>query len=345
MKKEKVLVGFSGGIDSTMAIEYLKQEGYRPLAVFLQFFTNEDLARIKTACRKINVELITKNVQEDFQREVIDYFFNEYKNNRTPNPCVVCNPLIKFKHLIQIAKEQGIEKVATGHYARIQEKNEEFRLLKGVDREKDQSYFLYRLKQDQLARIIFPLGEKKKNEIKKYAEKIGIKPVQKGESQDVCFFSKNEKLKNFLKESGKINFTKGEIIDESGEKIGRHPGVSFFTQGQRKGLNIGSDGPYYVIRKEVERNQLITTNNSKHPDLLNKIINIENCNWIGEEPQSTAIYDVKSRYRASLSRASIKQFSDGKYQLKLKESQWAVAPGQSLVIYDKERVLGGGVII
>jgi tRNA-specific 2-thiouridylase len=237
----------------------------------------------------------------------------------------------------------GIEKVATGHYARIEKRRKKYLLLKGKDEQKDQSYFLYRLTQKELARIIFPLGDQIKKGIKKTALKKGwFKKIE--ESQDVCFLDKEQKVQNFLRDNliRKENILEGIIEDEKGKKLGKHQGLIYYTQGQRKGLNLPS-GPYYIVDKKIKENVLVVSKNKNHPNLMNQKVYLEQVNWIVGEPDLDKNYQFKSRYRSEFKTGKIAK-KGNQWMVNLDQPQWAVANGQSMVIYKKQEIIGGGII-
>ena len=339
---KKVVVGFSGGVDSAATVKILQKQGFEPVAVFLKMFSNKNLVEIENLAKKLGVELMIKDVSDFFKNCIIKNFLREYKNNRTPNPCVKCNFEIKFKILLEVANELEIEKVATGHYTRIEENEKIFKLLKGRDEKKDQSYFLYRLTQKELARIIFPLGKQVKEDIKKEALKNNwFEKIH--ESQDICFLENQEKIQDFLKNNlDEVDSQIGEIRNEEEKVLGRHQGLVFYTQGQRKGLGLAG-GPFYVVGKNSEKNILLVSKNKKHQTLMNKEIIIEQVNWIDQKPEKDKIYLCKSRYRSKLTPGKIIKEKNN-WKVILAESQWAVAEGQSLVIYDRDEVVGGGII-
>ncbi len=341
-KSKQILVGFSGGVDSTTAIDILRKKGFEPVAVFLKMFADQKTEQAQKMADKIGVELIVKDISNIFADCIIKGFLNEYQNNKTPNPCVKCNYEIKFKILLKLADELGVEKIATGHYARIKESDGKFQLLKGLDETKDQSYFLYRLTQRELARIIFPLGDQKKEILKKEAlQKKWFEKIE--ESQDVCFLEGQKKVQDFLKENlNQKQIEIGEIKDEFENFLGNHQGLVYYTQGQRKGLDLPG-GPYFVIEKNLEKNLLVVSKDKNHPKLINSEIHLEQVNWITEEPKLEKIYQFKSRYRANFTSGKIKKEEDG-WKITLDTPQWAVAKGQSLVAYQEEQVLGGGII-
>ncbi|MCX6763980.1 MAG: tRNA 2-thiouridine(34) synthase MnmA [Candidatus Moranbacteria bacterium] len=382
-KPKKVIVGMSGGVDSTVAAAILKKQGYKVVGVFLHFWKEpkkdtkfekkccslEAYEDLKKICKIIGIKLIVINAEKEFKKEVVDYFLREYKNGRTPNPCVVCNREIKFKIMFKKMLELETDFVASGHYARLRRKISNpksqipnsakggsadggkskilYKLITAKDKNKNQSYFLYTLNQKQLAKILFPLGEYKKPEIRKLAQKIKLPVFDKPESQDVCFISSN--VENFLKKYLKLK--KGKIIDEAGNILGNHQGLPLYTIGQRKGLNIGGSGPFFVTAKNFRRNRLIVTNNQKAPELFSEEILVEKVNWIVGAPKFPAKILLRTRYRNPLVSAIIKaenteHITHNKiYKIIFSEPQRAIAPGQSAVFYGKKgEVLGGGVI-
>lgn len=346
MKKEKrkkeILVAFSGGIDSTASAVLLKNAGYDITGVFFIFFEDkESVKRAERVASSIEINLIKKDLSKDFKEIVIDHFVSEYKGGRTPNPCVLCNPNIKFQKLIECADELEIKNIATGHYACVAKKDQQFfELRRANDKNKDQSYFLYRLSQQQLSRIKFPLCKWTKEKAKEMLENENI-VIREKESQDVCFFRSQEKLKDFL--SKYIKEKHGNFIDEDGEKVGDHDGAHFFTIGQRRGLDING-GPYFVIGKERKKNIVFVSKRKDHPALLSRRILIENVHWISEEPNLKKKYQIKTRYLSEKSVGSIDKKNDN-WIVELDDAQWGVAPGQSLVVYDGNIVVGGGEIL
>lgn len=340
--REKVVVGFSGGVDSAMTVEILREKGFEPVAVFLKMLKGKNLESVQHLADKLGVELIVKDISEIFEDCIVKGFLNEYQNNKTPNPCVKCNYEIKFKNLSKIADELGIEKIATGHYARVEKRAGKFRLMKGLDEHKDQSYFLYRLNQEELARIIFPLGDQEKAIIKKEALKKKLFEKIK-ESQDVCFLEGRKRVQDFLKENlDQSQIESGEIQDEEGNFLGNHQGLVYYTQGQRKGLDLPG-GPYFVIDKNFEENILVVSKNKNHLNLINKEIYLEQANWIAEGPELEKIYQFKARYQSGFSLGKVER-EEGQWKIVLDEPQWAVAKGQSMVVYERDEILGGGMI-
>ena len=357
----------SGGVDSSVAAALLKYQGYDVTGLFMRMHKGEgvekDLADVINVCEKLGIPLQTVDVRRKFQKEVVKYFLSEYAAARTPNPCVFCNKNFKFKILLEEAKKIKADYVATGHYARITKIQEtitkqnpkskipNYKLKTAKDKSKDQSYFLYRLGQEELAMIIFPLGEYEKTEVKKLAKKLGLEVSEKKESQDVCFMAGLTK-EAFLKRNLKLE--KGKIVDVQGEIIGEHSGLPLYTLGQRKGIHIGGTGPYYVVDKDFKQNRLVVTNDKKAAALFSTTINLEDVNWtFGAAPKLPVRVLMRSRYRNPLVYATIKsQISTNKksansyeYSVKFEKPEKAAASGQSVVFYTKAgEVIGGGII-
>lgn len=337
----------SGGIDSCVSAALLIKQGFDVRGVFLKLWKVDNkkekdraLLDAKKNTKILGIPLEVVDVQKKFRKEVVGYFLKEYNAGRTPNPCVYCNENLKFKILFELADKLKIDYVATGHYAKIIKKRK-YRLLEAKDKNKDQSYFLYRLKQWQLSRLIFPLGEYEKAKVKKLAKKFGLPIFNKAESQDVCFLA-NMSVEKFLGENVKLK--KGEIIDTRGKVIGEHLGLPRYTLGQRKGINIGGTGPYYVIDKDAKKNYLIVTNKKEDLFLFSKFANLEKINWIISAPKFPAKFLAKIRYQSLLVPVTIKKQKNG-CKIVFDKPQRAVTPGQSIVFYNKkEEVLGGGII-
>lgn len=365
MTSNKILVGISGGVDSAVACSLLKQEGYAVSAAFFRFWDSGEsshraLADAQKICEKLAVPLEVIDARQDFQKTVIDYFLAEYAAGRTPNPCVLCNERMKFKKLLESADQKDIHWVATGHYARLRRefpisnlacrqagfqfrKDKECKLAIAEDKDKDQSYFLYRLGQAELSRIIFPLGGYQKSAVRQLAKDLELPVFEKSDSQDVCFLADND-LRKFLQ--GKIDLSEGEIVDPDGRVIGRHKGLPLYTVGQRRGIEIGGDGPYFVVSKDVKKSRLIVTNDPDHPALVKKNIDLEDVVWTDDKPEFPLEVLVRTRYRQPLKRAIIKAQDDAdSCVLEFSQGQKVIAPGQSAVFYTEDgEVLGGGII-
>ncbi len=364
--KKRVIVGMSAGVDSSVAAAVLKEQGYDVIGVFLHFWKEpgQDELRENKCCslesqedaRKVaqllDIPLYTVNAAKEFKKEVVDYFLEETKAGRTPNPCVVCNERIKFNFLFRKMLEMDADFVATGHYAEIKDRNGKHHLYTSCDEEKDQTYFLYCLTQKQLSRILFPVGKFKKPEIRKKAEKMQLPVFDKEESQGLCFTPEKTPTK-FIKRN--LTLSPGDIVTTENKKIGTHDGLELYTIGQRKGINIGGDGPYFVVGRDFKKNQLIVTNDENDSQIYRSSMLVQIKNWIAGEPTFPLEVNVKIRYRHRLVRGVIKNVERGTQnvnsgyaicEVEFFEKQKAVTPGQSAVFYaDDNEVLGGGIII
>lgn len=355
-KKKRVIVAISGGVDSAVAAFMLQKKGYEVIGVFMRLGVDqgnaEDAAR--RICQKLNIKFYPFNVAPNFKKEVIKYFLDSYEAGFTPNPCVQCNRVIKFGELLKLADQLGAEYLATGHYIRRRRKirisrfdsarraNFEFRmkLLKGIDQGKDQSYFLYNLTQDQLKRILFPLGKFTKEEIKKIAGKNNL-PVQSSESQDICFLSGDHN--DFLKD--KIKLTPGKIKTLAGEVVGEHKGLPLYTVGQRRGVDIGGIGPFYVVRADYDKNILYVTKDKDDKELYRDEFVVENVNWVsGENPKLPFKCEVVIRYRHKAVACVVTKEQGNALFVRLDKAERAITAGQSAVFYRGDEVIGGGTI-
>ena len=350
-KNKKVAVGLSGGVDSSVAALLLKNQGYDVTGVYMKCWeikedgcaADEDRAYAIQTAIKLGIKYETLGFQKEYQKKVIEYFYDEYSRGRTPNPDVMCNKEIKFGLFYDWAIKNGFDYVATGHYSRIMEVNGEYKLLKGVDPGKDQSYFLYLLKKEQLNKILFPLGDLKKPEVRKLAKKNILPSAERPESMGICFIGEVN-IREFLEK--KIEHKLGKVLDTAGNTIGTHDGVWFFTIGQRHGfkLNRYFPHPMYVIGKNSETNELIV---GKEKDAYRKEFKVSDVRWLvnsftNKEPEE---FDCEVRIRHLGKMFQAKVIRTGKVlQVDLKKPVFGVAPGQSCVFYDKDVVLGGGVI-
>lgn len=339
-KRKKIILALSGGVDSSRAAQILKNRGQELLGVFLRLGIGDEAGEEKARriCEFLGINFYPLNLAGEFQKEIKDYFLNSYARGITPNPCVKCNKFIKFNSLLDLADSLGYDYVATGHYARTEEKKGSIYLKKGRDKSKDQSYFLYKLTPEQLKRIIFPLGEFLKKEVQEKARESGI-PYSIGESQDICFIPGDHN--NYLKEN--LELKKGEIKNLSGEVLGEHQGLPLYTIGQRRGVEIGAIGPLYVVRCDYKTNTLYVTEDSNHPELLSSEFEVEDLNWIIPKPQKKLNCEVVIRYGGKPLSAQV--YPKRKNCLvKLDSKVRAVTRGQSAVFYQGDYVLGGGVI-
>lgn len=348
---KKIISAISGGLDSAVATALLKEKGYKVVALFLKFYRKDFKGNEKRCCspmaerrarevaKILKIPFFSFCIKKEFEKEVINYFLKEIKKGKTPNPCIVCNKKIKFGLLLKKAFSLEGDFLATGHYAKIKKKNNYFHLFRAKDKKRDQSYFLYSLDQNQLSKIIFPLGDLKKEEVKKLAQKFKLKPVLNiFESRELCFVEKD--LFSFLRKH--LGLKEGKILDKNKKEIGVHQGAFLYTIGQRKGLSL-SGGPFYVLKKDLKRNLLIVSKNEK--DLFKKETIAEKISWIVSEPKLPLLVKVKIRYKSPLISAILKEkLGPQKFKIIFKKPQRAPTPGQAIVFYKGEEVLGGGII-
>ncbi len=347
--KKKVLLGMSGGVDSSVAAHILIEEGFQVIGASIQMkpeekcCTTTNISDAKKVADRLGIEYYEFDMHEEFQKCVIEYFIAEYQAGRTPNPCVVCNRFIKFETLLQKADELGIEYIATGHYVQVERDSDTKRyiLKKAVDTSKDQSYVLYTLSQEQLSRAVFPLGKYEKSEIRNIAKKLGLEVAGKPDSQEICFIEDND-YNRFIKENSDIRSKPGEFVDIHGNVLGQHEGITKYTVGQRKGIGISLGIPIYVVDIDIENNRVVLASND---ELFRKEFIAEKVNYISIEDLETDMkINAKIRYKAIESPATISPLSSNTVKVVFEKPQRAVTPGQSVVFYDGDTVVGGGVI-
>jgi len=333
-KNKKVVVGVSGGVDSSVALTLLKEKGFSPIALFINFQEennrccgSEARRRAGETCQELNIPFYEINAEERFKERVIEYFLDSYKEGKTPNPCVVCNKQVKFKVLFDKLKDFNASYIATGHYARI----DEGKIFVAEDEKKDQSYFLWDLSKEVLRKMIFPLGKLTKTEVRKRAREFDLPTAETAESQEVCFVESD--LESFLR--GRISLVPGDIKDKTGKKLGTHVGLPVYTIGQRRGIGL-SGGPYYVLRKDTDRNVLVVTKDRK--DLEERRVSFERANFF-EKPDLPLPVEAKIRYNAPKGKGILKEDL-----FLFDEPRRAITPGQSIVFYKGEKLLGGAVI-
>jgi tRNA-specific 2-thiouridylase len=356
MAGERIVVGMSGGVDSSVAALLLKRQGFDVVGLFMKNWedddddeycsTREDLVDCASVAEVIGLDLEAVNFSAEYKERVFGAFLAEYSAGRTPNPDVLCNAEIKFRAFLDHALALGAKRIATGHYARLRESAGRFELLKAVDLSKDQSYFLHRLNQEQLARVVFPVGELKKTEVRAIAKDAGLHNFAKRDSTGICFIGERpfrEFLGRYLpRQPGAMRTPEGRIV-------GEHIGLSFYTIGQRKGVGIGgrkgSAGPWYVADKDRDRNELIVVQGHDHPLLLRARLSAQDPAWVsGAPPDPQLPCSGKTRYRQADAVCHLTQASLAALDVAFEVPQWAVTPGQSLVLYRNEVCLGGGVI-
>lgn len=354
-KKKKVLVAISGGVDSAVSAKILVDRGYDVSGIFLNFWkepgkTTENKSSslsarqdAKKVCQSLGIPFYILDFSKDFKKEVVDNFLSEYQIGRTPNPCVVCNKKIKIGGLLKYAQSLSFDYLATGHYIRLQKFPDGFYLLRGKDKDKDQSYFLYTLEQEELKKLIFPLGDFKKSQVRKMAEQAGLPVASKNESQEICFISgkrHNDFLKKYLKlKSGNIK------LWPSAEIIGQHQGLPLYTIGQRRGIDIGGTGPYYTAFFDYKNNDLYVVKNFDDPILYGKEMIVENLYWTNFKTLKLPLKaKVVIRYRHKAVSCELVEIKNKKLRLVFARRQRAITPGQSAVFYEGDKVLGGGII-
>lgn len=339
----RVICAMSGGVDSSIAAAILKRKGYDVIGLFLNMHQNCSPKDAQKVAKKLNIPLKILNVRKEFKKRVVDYFVEESKRGQTPNPCVECNRWIKFKFLMEKALELKADYIATGHYARIKFVNSKqirYSLITAKDKQKDQSYFLWTLTQKQLKKILFPIGDYTKKEVRAMAQKWDLLVFEKRESQEICFIYTS--VEEFLKKQ--IKTKKGPIITIKGEKVGEHEGLTFYTIGQRKGIKIGGIGPFYVVDKDFKNNALIVAKSEHAPELYKKETMVEKVSWISGKPKFPLKCKIKIRYLTPAVPATMFNVQSLKYKVLFANRQRAVTPGQSAVFYKRNEVLGGGII-
>lgn len=355
-KRPRVVVGMSGGVDSSVTALLLKEQGYDVIGIFMKNWddtdefgrctADEDAKDVRKVCRQIGIPCYTVNFEKEYYDKVFAYFLDEYRKGRTPNPDIMCNREIKFGEFLQKAMELDADYIATGHYARI-EKGEDgrYRLLKGVDKNKDQSYFLSQLNQEQLSKSMFPIGHLPKAEVRAIAQKAGLATANKKDSTGICFIGERN-FKEFLRQY--LPAQPGEIRTYDGEVKGRHEGLMYYTLGQRQGLGIGGSGtgePWFVAEKDVQNNILYVVQGRDHPALYSDGLVASELNWIsGDTPQTRFRCTAKFRYRQPDQPVTVYPQDDATCTVMFDEPQRAITAGQAVVFYDGDICLGGGII-
>lgn len=350
---EKIVVGMSGGVDSSVAALLLKRAGHEVVGLFMKNWedddddehcsTRQDLIDAAAAADVIGIELEAVNFAAEYRERVFASFLAEYSAGRTPNPDVLCNAEIKFKAFLDHALRMGARRIATGHYAQLRERDGRVALLRGADAAKDQSYFLHRLTQGQLERVMFPVGKLKKSEVRRLAAEAGLPNHAKKDSTGICFIGERP-FREFLNRY--LPRTPGAMVTPEGRRVGEHIGLAFYTIGQRKGIGLGGAGePWYVAEKRMARNELVVVQGHDHPLLLKRTLEGQHSSWIaGSPPAESTEHSAKTRYRQADAHCVLARVRDGSIRVEFDAPQRAVTPGQSVVLYDREVCLGGAVI-
>ncbi len=352
-----VIVGLSGGVDSAVAAALLLEQGYRVEGLFMKNWEEDDdeeycsaavdLADARGVCEQLQIPLHTVNFSAEYWDRVFEYFLDEYRKGRTPNPDILCNREIKFKAFLDYALDMGADAIATGHYARITRQSDEFRLRAGLDRNKDQSYFLYTLGQAQLRRSLFPLGEMQKPAVRRLAALLHLGNADKKDSTGICFIGER-RFRDFLGRF--LPARPGQIVTSDGDVVGEHQGLMYYTMGQRQGLGIGgmkdaAAAPWFVADKDLENNRLIVVQGHDHPLLMHRALEASGLSWVsGRAPETPVKLAAKIRYRQPAQACRLEHVAKDKARVVFAQPQRAIAPGQSIVFYQDDVCLGGGVI-
>jgi tRNA-uridine 2-sulfurtransferase len=353
----RVVVAMSGGVDSSVAAALLVEQGYDVVGMMMRLWSEPDaggsavaqnrcctpdqIADARRVAHHLDIPFYVVDVKEHFRQTIVQYFIDEHARGRTPNPCIECNRQIRFTYLLNQALALDAYYLATGHYARIRQTAEGYRLLKAVDESKDQSYVLHVLGQPELAHVLFPVGNYSKEEVRELAAHFGLPVAQKKESMDLCFLADND-YRGFLRRHAPGSNRPGLILNEQGEEVGRHDGLAFYTIGQRKGLGLAAAEPLFVLRKDVSRNALVV---GSREALGQRELWAHSVNWVAGTPPDTAVAaEVKIRYKAKPIPATVESVDPGRVHIRFEEPVYGITAGQGAVFYQGELCLGGGII-
>lgn len=351
---QTVVVGMSGGVDSSVSALLLKKMGYKVIGLFMKNWEEvddngcctavEDFSDVQKVCDQIDVPYYTINFVKEYQERVFSQFIADLKKGLTPNPDILCNREIKFKALFDKAMQLGANFLATGHYCQNQRREDHFTLVKGADVNKDQTYFLYTLNESILEKVLFPVGGMEKKEVRKIARDFGLATSEKKDSTGICFIGERH-FRTFL--SQYIAIRPGDFETLEGKIVGKHQGAAYYTLGQRKGLGIGGEGEaWFVVGKDMTRNVVYVVQGKDHPALYKDFLVASDLSWVsGHAPSLTKCYSAKVRYRQEGQPCVLEKIEDGKMYVRFLNPQRAITPGQSIVLYDEDVCLGGGVIM
>ena len=339
--KTTTAVAISGGVDSLIAAHLLKKKGHHVFGLHFRTGYEQRIPDVGAVADQLGIEIHLVDLRREFSTAVVDYFIQTYRDAKTPNPCLVCNPVIKFGHLLDAARQRGADRLATGHYARLRQDSDGiYHLLRGVDAAKDQSYFLAFLDQRRLSEACFPLGDMRKTEVKTLAAAEGYRPVTRGESQDTCFI--NEKnYSDFIEQHADSPPETGDIVDLQGRVLGRHRGLHRYTVGQRRGLDCPAAEPYYVLQLDTRNNRLVVGSRNQTLSRKCRVIQV---NWIQPPPRKSLRVHTRLRYRHRGASSTVVREASNAWRVRFDEPQSAITPGQGAVFYQQDEVVGGGFI-
>ncbi len=355
-KKKRVVVAMSGGVDSSVAAALLVEQGYDVIGMMMRLWsepsagknapanrccTPDQMADARQIADQLGIPFYVVDVQTYFYKRIVQFFIDEHEKGHTPNPCLQCNRKVRFTYLLEQALALDADYLATGHYVRVQHNGSEYQILKGVDDHKDQSYVLHMLTQEKLAHVLFPVGDYTKQEVRALAEKFNLPVASKDESQDLCFLGDGD-YRRFLREHSEKAAQPGPILDQSGNELGQHNGLSFYTIGQRKGLGITTPEPVFVLQKDVERNALVV---GSHAALGQQELTAVSVNWLnGTPPEQPLKAQIKIRYKAKPAWGTVVDEGNGRCHVRFDEPVFGITPGQGAVFYNGDICLGGGII-